>query len=95
MAEAFFLDTEIKPCATVRDADGVALASRNALLTMEQRQKAALFPHILSTSTTAEEAANRLQQQGFEVDYVCDKWGRRFGAVKLGRVRLIDNIPMN
>lgn len=94
MAEAFFLETQIIPCATVRDADGVALSSRNVLLGPEERLKAARFPQILATAPTADDAAAQLQQEGFMVDYVCDVWGRRFGAVRLGGVRLIDNMVM-
>ena len=40
------------------------------------------------------DARHRLEAAGFEVDYVEDAWGRRFGAVVLDGVRLIDNIPL-
>ena len=33
-----------------------------------------------------------LREQGFAVDYVEDRDGRRLGAVHLGDVRLIDNV---
>ena len=47
---------------------------------------------ILRASPTAAEAAQQLAAFGFDVDYVEDRPGRRFGAVKLGDVRLIDNM---
>lgn len=94
MADAFFLPVEIIPCPTIRDTDGLALSSRNVLLNAEERAKAALFPRILKTSDTAILAAQKLEQAGFSVDYVEEAWGRRFGAVRLGKVRLIDNFPL-
>lgn len=92
MADAFFLRTDIVACATVREADGLALSSRNRRLTPADRQKAAQFYRTLSTAPTAEAAARALHQQGFMVDYIDDHEGRRLGAVRLGTVRLIDNV---
>jgi pantoate--beta-alanine ligase len=37
-------------------------------------------------------ARAELEAAGFRVDYVEDRDGRRFGAVRLGDVRLIDNV---
>ena len=36
----------------------------------------------------------QLTSSGFEVDYVVDSDERRFGAVVVDGVRLIDNIPL-
>jgi pantoate--beta-alanine ligase len=49
---------------------------------------------VLSTARTAEVASRDLQRSGFAVDYVEDRDGRRLGAVRLGGVRLIDNVPL-
>jgi pantoate--beta-alanine ligase len=92
MAGAFFLETEIVPCPTVRDWDGLALSSRNRLLTPEQRSLAVRFPRVLASADSAVAAAARLREIGFRVDYVEDFKGRRLAAVHVGPVRLIDNV---
>jgi pantoate--beta-alanine ligase len=92
MAAAFFLDLEIVAVPTLREADGLAISSRNARLSPAQRAHATAFPEILRASPTAAEAEQELKAFGFDVDYVEDRPDRRFGAVKLGDVRLIDNV---
>jgi pantoate--beta-alanine ligase len=94
MVEAFFMPTAIVACPTVRDADGLALSSRNTRLAAADRQKAAEFHRALSSASTADEARRMLTAAGFLVDYVEDRWNRRLGAVRLGDVRLIDNVPL-
>jgi len=94
MAEAFFMDVEVIACATERDADGLALSSRNRRLSETQRQLAATLPLALRESRTAEAARQRLESAGFEVDYVADFEQRRLAAVRLGAIRLIDNVPL-
>jgi len=92
MAKAFFLDTEIVSCPTIRDEDGLALSSRNRRLSALGRERASRFPEILSSAETAEQAVNLLGEAGFQVDYVEDLGGRRFGAVAIEGIRLIDNM---
>ncbi|HET7535080.1 MAG TPA: pantoate--beta-alanine ligase [Candidatus Didemnitutus sp.] len=92
MANALFLPCEIIPCATVRDADGLALSSRNARLSASARAQAAEFPKILGGTIGSGDAAAALEDAGFEVDYVEDRDGVRLGAVRLEGVRLIDNV---
>ena len=94
MVEAFFLSTTIVACATVRETDGLAVSSRNRRLLPADRKRASRFYRVLSVAPTAKAAARDLQAKGFAVDYVEDRGGRRLGAVRLGDVRLIDNVPL-
>ncbi len=94
MAHAFFLPTKIVGCATVREPDGLACSSRNAHLAPEARRAAPAFYRILASAPTADQAREELRALGFGVDYVEDLDGRRLGAVHLGGVRLIDNVPL-
>src|SRR5262245_3630650 len=92
MVEAFFMDVEIVPCPTVREADGLAMSSRNLRLNEMERRLAAQFPRILREAKTDTEAIEKLIAAGFRVDYVARYKDRRCAAVHLGPVRLIDNI---
>lgn len=97
MAHSFFLDVEIVPCALVREADGLAMSSRNRLLSPAERGLAPALHRLLDqsvrTGASADQAAALLAREGFGVDYVADDGGRRLAAVRLGQVRLIDNVP--
>jgi pantoate--beta-alanine ligase len=92
MARAFFIDTEIVGCPIVREPDGLALSSRNQNLDPAQRRLAPSLHHVLQESMDADAARVRLQQLGFDVDYVEDFNGRRLAAARLGATRLIDNV---
>lgn len=94
MAADFFLPVEVVPCPTVRAASGLALSSRNNLLSEAGRAKAALIHQAITQSETAAQAAETLTQAGFQVDYVEDHWRRRFAAAFLEGIRLIDNVPL-
>ncbi|MBU0473529.1 MAG: pantoate--beta-alanine ligase [Bacteroidetes bacterium] len=94
MTEALFIDTEIISVPTIRDEDGLALSSRNVRLSKEDREKATLFPQLLKYDTDSEKIKAMLEEDGFKVDYIETIGGRRFGAVHLGGVRLIDNVKI-
>lgn len=67
-------------CPTLREADGLAMSSRNMRLSPDQRQKAPQISRSLTHLTTAirdrpfaqlkETARTGLQNAGFQVDYV-------------------------
>jgi pantoate--beta-alanine ligase len=94
MAREFFLPTKIISCPTVREASGLAMSSRNMLLSPEARDKAASLFRALSTTTNSAEARAMLEAHGFAVEYVEEHWSRRLAAASLDGVRLIDNVPV-
>ena len=91
------LDVELRVLPTVRDDDGLALSSRNVLLSAAERQRAVAFSRALATRDPA--AARRLLagSNGLEVDYleIADFDPPVLaGAVRVGSTRLIDNVPL-
>jgi pantoate--beta-alanine ligase len=94
MTEEFFVPTQIIPCPTVREESGLAMSSRNALLSADARDKAADLFRALTTASGCTEAKAVLQARGFQVEYVEERWARRLGAMNLEGVRIIDNVPV-
>ena len=91
MVESFFMRIKIIPCKTIRSKDGLALSSRNSLLTDEERLIAPKFYEALKSKNSIREIKKRLKNHGFKVEYIEVYDERIFGAVKIGNVRLIDN----
>jgi pantoate--beta-alanine ligase len=88
------LDLEIRVLPTVRDADGLALSSRNVRLTTEEREAARALPRALATRDP--QRARELLR-GLDVDYVevADFEPRVLAAaVRVGSTRLIDNVVL-
>ncbi len=92
MTESFFINTKLIPCPIIRENDGLAFSSRNTLLTKEHRNIAPVFYKILSSGKPIERMKTELIESGFEVDYIEIYRNRILGAVRLGKVRLIDNV---
>jgi pantoate--beta-alanine ligase len=95
MTKEFFVPTEIIPCPTVREPSGLAMSSRNMRLSPQAREKAAQLFKALSSTGSCSEARAALEAEGFVVEYVEERWGRRLAAVHLDGVRLIDNVPVS
>jgi pantoate--beta-alanine ligase len=95
MVREFFLPVEIIPCPTVREESGLAMSSRNMLLSPRGRETAAHLFRALTTSASCSEARTELEAHGFIVEYIEEHWGRRLAAVVLEGVRLIDNVAVN
>ena len=95
MADAFFLDVDIIGCETVREADGLAMSSRNTNLEVAARALAPKLHQLISEKEPDETIVQRLQEHGFKVDYIETIEGRRYAAANLGQVRLIDNIELS
>jgi pantoate--beta-alanine ligase len=82
MVEDLFLPIEIVGVATVREADGLAMSSRNGYLTADERRRAPALYRVLLQLAEAirggnrdfvglqQQAANTLQQQGLRADYI-------------------------
>lgn len=113
------LPVEIVGVPTQRDADGLALSSRNAYLTEEERRAARALPRALGEAAGSIQAGGdvaaalagareKLARAGFDpIDYVelrdaetlqpvtnVDRPARLLAAARLGRTRLIDNLPV-
>lgn len=113
------LPVEIVGVPTQRDADGLALSSRNIYLSDEERLAARALPRALGEAARAIQsgasveqvlagARERLAVAGFDlIDYVqlcdartlaplseLDRPARILAAARLGRTRLIDNLPV-
>src|SRR5580765_6000871 len=94
MLRDFNYGTELCVVPTVRDEDGLALSSRNALLSPEERERALALPRALETRDP-DRARDLLD--GIDVDYVevADFEPKVIaGAIRVGSVRLIDNVPL-
>jgi len=97
LAADLAVEVELRIVPTVRDADGLALSSRNARLTAEERAAALALPRALTTRDRAAALAELASSNGLEVDYVevvdFDP-PVLAGAVRVGSTRLIDNVPL-
>jgi pantoate--beta-alanine ligase len=96
------LDVEVHVLPTVRDADGLALSSRNVLLSPAERSQALALPRGLAAGAEAFRrgadpvAAAKGELNGLTPDYVAilDTGRGRLlvAAARVGSTRLIDNV---
>ncbi|MGD9850918.1 MAG: pantoate--beta-alanine ligase [Nitrospirales bacterium] len=118
MVEDLNVPVKLVRCPTVREADGLALSSRNRFLGKEERLQATLLYQALSAGRKAiaggERNGGKIQksmakvfkeQKNVSIDYlaVCDAQNFEplkrvdgqavlLGAIRIGPVRLIDNV---
>ena len=91
------LDVTLRVVPTVRDPDGLALSSRNALLSPDERERALTLSRALATRDPDRALAELAAANGLEVDYVevADFSPPVLaGAVRVGSTRLIDNVVL-
>ena len=97
MIDDLNVDVELRVLPTVRDADGLAVSSRNRLLSARERELALTLPRALETRDP-KRAQARLADADVETDYVgvFEDNGTRVlaAAVRVGAIRLIDNVPL-
>lgn len=94
MTKAFFLQTQIIACKTVRETDGLALSSRNVRLSAEGRKKAPFIYKALTEYPDKDQAINFLKTNNIDVEYLEEHFDRRFIAAQIDGVRLIDNVAI-
>lgn len=113
------INTTLITCPTLREIDGLAMSSRNARLSTEARAKAPLLfatlqlvreraEQTLSWTSLSEEATDRLNRAGFQVEYLSIVSAEDLHplsetdgspaiiivAAWLDGIRLIDNLPL-
>ncbi len=107
MTEAENLTIEIIGGETARDAEGLALSSRNAYLFGTEIASARILNRVLrdvatvnenERAATIENGIRKLKDAGFDkIDYLTIKpeWDRVLVAAWLGKTRLIDNMALS
>ena len=119
MARDLDIASKVVGVPTVREKDGLAMSSRNAYLTSEERAAAPTLYRVLTTCAgrlggggaidgVLAEGRSAIERAGFAVDYlearhaetlapiatVSDGPVRLLVAARIGRTRLIDNVPV-
>ncbi len=92
MQKAFFLDCEVIACPTIREDSGLPFSSRNRRLSLEDRKLADKFAQVfLQKDVSIEDINQQIQALGIEIDYCQEYLGRRWVAVRIGPIRILDN----
>jgi pantoate--beta-alanine ligase len=91
---------DLRVLPTVRDADGLALSSRNAYLSAAEREQALALPRALEAGRLASDpvAAARTALDGLEPEYIellrVGDATLLAAAARVGSTRLIDNVVL-
>ncbi|MGH9224046.1 MAG: pantoate--beta-alanine ligase [Acidimicrobiales bacterium] len=89
---------DVVACPTVREADGLALSSRNRYLSADERRAATVLYRALTAAAAARKTALMPDIVATEplvrLDYAEARWDRLLIAAFVGSTRLIDNVPL-
>ena len=99
------LGVEIIGVPTERESDGLAMSSRNAYLSVADRQAAVALPKALKAAASAmaaggdeakicAEARESITTVGFAIEYLERRDDRLLAAARIGSTRLIDNFSV-
>lgn len=97
MVKNYFLKTNIILCPTVREVSGLPYSSRNKRLSFNDRKLAEKFSAVLYSyceHLNINEIKTKLSALGIQIDYVDEYMDRLFVAVRIGSIRLIDNVKI-
>jgi len=100
MIEDLNVGVHLRVLPTVRDADGLALSSRNAYLSTSERERALALPRALEAGRAATDpvAATRAALNGLDPEYVellhVGDATLLTAAARIGPTRLIDNVVL-
>jgi len=84
MVKNYFINVEIVPCDIVRDADGLALSSRNVYLSKEERARA------LALSRSLKKAAELVMKKEFSVVVIQEAMLKVLAEVEVEYVALVN-----
>jgi len=100
MVDDLSVNVHLRVLPTVRDADGLALSSRNVRLSPAERKRALALPRALEAGRSAADpvAATRSALNGLEPEYVellrVGDATLLTAAARVGSTRLIDNVVL-
>jgi pantoate--beta-alanine ligase len=100
MIDDLNVNVHLRVLPTVRDADGLALSSRNVLLSPAEREQALALPRALEAGRSASDpvATTRAALNGLEPEYVellrVGEATLLTAAARVGSTRLIDNVVL-
>ncbi|MFJ1269433.1 pantoate--beta-alanine ligase [Legionella lytica] len=92
MVKAFFMEVDIIPCPIIREPSGLAYSSRNNRLNPGEKALAEVFAQLFQQKDkTCTQLQAEISAKNIAVEYIEEYDHRRFAAVRIGDIRLIDN----
>ena len=95
LSNSFLIQTKIISCPIIRLPSGLPLSSRNNRLSKKQLAIAEYSAQKCRESIEINQLIKLLESQNIKVDYIQDINNRRFTALYIGEVRLIDNFTLH